>query len=771
MITFFENYIMNKSYRKVLIFGGTTEGRGVAERLLAQGVPCTVSVATQYGEEVMEPHPLLEIHTGRLEQGAMAQLMRDGLFCCVVDATHPHAQEVSAQIRAACEKTGLPCLRLQRETGRTEKTGGERADDRCVFVNDVEEAGTYLAGLPGRVLVTTGSKELGRFVKALGDASRVTARVLPAEASLQACREAGLAGSQIFAMQGPFDTEMNCALIRHADASWLLTKETGAAGGYPEKLRAAQECRIGAVVIRTPAASSAPGMSPDEVIARALKYAGESESTEEVKGTDGSESIGDPAGHDASENTEIKNIELKNTEIEKTVIKAQETGRRSLFLVGTGVGAPEAGTQEAHEAIASADILFGARTVLDNLKNSWPEAAGKAVVPVYDARAILQYLQEHPRIRTAAVMYSGDSGFYSGASSMLALVEKRRSEAGDTSKADADAAAGVFLNELDIRVICGISCVSWFAARAGIPWQDWKILSSHGRFCNVIGQVRRHARCFVLLSGAEDLRRTGALLLKAQQEGTLGLLRLIYGYELSRPEEEIRECSAAELTQVSREGLYVLFIENPMFQRFPVLPGLPDSAFLRGRAPMTSSEIRALSLCKLQPGPKPLIWDVGAGTGSVSVEAALACPGGRVWSIEYKKAALELLKENRDRFCLQNMEIVEGRAPEALKDLPVPTHVFIGGSGGEIGQILLEVFSKNPGARVVVNCITSETLAALQTALKRLPVQDVECIQVSVHREETLGSYHYLRGMNPVFIISFEGSGTWYAADHAAAEQ
>ena len=762
MITFFENYIMNKSYRKVLIFGGTTEGRGVAERLLAQGVPCTVSVATQYGEEVMEPHPLLEIHTGRLEQGAMAQLMRDGLFCCVVDATHPHAQEVSAQIRAACEKTGLPCLRLQRETGRTEKTGGERADDRCVFVNDVEEAGTYLAGLPGRVLVTTGSKELGRFVKALGDASRVTARVLPAEASLQACREAGLAGSQIFAMQGPFDTEMNCALIRHADAEWLITKETGVAGGYPEKLRAAQECGIGAVVIRTPATSAAPGMSPDEVIARALKYAGESESTEEVKSTDGSVSIGDPAGHDASENTEIKNTELK-----KTVIKAQETGRRSLFLVGTGVGAPEAGTQEAHEAVASADILFGARSVLDNLKSSWPEAAGKAVVPVYDASAILQYLQEHPRIRTAAVMYSGDSGFYSGASSMLALVEKRRSEAGDTSETGRDD----FMDKLDIRVICGISCVSWFAARAGIPWQDWKILSSHGRFCNVIGEVRRHVRCFVLLSGAEDLRRTGALLLKAQQEGTLGLLRLIYGYELSRSGEEIRECSAAELTQVSREGLYVLFIENLLFQRFPVLPGLPDSAFLRGRAPMTSSEIRALSLCKLQPGPKPVIWDVGAGTGSVSVEAALACPGGRVWSIEYKKAALELLKENRDRYCLQNMEIVEGRAPEALKDLPVPTHVFIGGSGGEIGQILLEVFSKNPGARVVVNCITSETLAALQTALKRLPVQDVECIQVSVHREETLGSYHYLRGMNPVFIISFEGSGTWYAADHAAAEQ
>ena len=136
MINIFENYIMNKSYRKVLIFGGTTEGRGVAERLLAQGVPCTVSVATQYGEEVMEPHPLLEIHTGRLEQGAMAQLMRDGLFCCVIDATHPHAQEVSAQIRAACEKTGLPCLRLQRETCVTgQRKPAEREQTTDVFLS------------------------------------------------------------------------------------------------------------------------------------------------------------------------------------------------------------------------------------------------------------------------------------------------------------------------------------------------------------------------------------------------------------------------------------------------------------------------------------------------------------------------------------------------------------------------------------------------------------------------------------------------------------
>jgi precorrin-6Y C5,15-methyltransferase (decarboxylating) len=93
---------------------------------------------------------------------------------------------------------------------------------------------------------------------------------------------------------------------------------------------------------------------------------------------------------------------------------------------------------------------------------------------------------------------------------------------------------------------------------------------------------------------------------------------------------------------------------------------------------MTSSEIRSLSLCRLGLTSKAVLWDVGAGTGSVSVEAALACPEGRVLSIEFKKDALDLLEQNRARYCLQNMEIIEGRAPEALTLLPLPTHVFIG---------------------------------------------------------------------------------------------
>ena len=675
--------IMKEHFEKVLIFGGTTEGRKTAEHLLAQGVPCTVSVATPYGRDVLAPHPLLTVRVGRMDRDAMAQMMQDGKFCCVVDATHPHAQIVSAEIAAACGQAGLPCIRLQREgTGteapEAEKIGGtqesgEASESRCAnagacyYVDNAEEAGRFLSAVPGHILVTTGSKELGRFVN-----------------------------RQIIALQGPFDTEMNCAMIRHAGAQWLLTKDSGAAGGYPEKLEAAGKCGIGTVVIRMPHNGHAGGAAGSDV-------------------TGG----------------------------------ARDAGERTLFLVGIGMGAQDAVTAQAQKAIAGAEVLFGAESVLANAEKLRGPGKEQRIVPVYEGGAVLAYLQTHPQVRRAAVLYSGDSGFYSGAASMLEKIKQEKVRSGQPDPAQRSG--------LQVRVICGVSCVSWFAARAGIPWQDWKILSSHGRFCNIVGQVRRNRKCFLLLSGAADLRTTGQLLADAAGRGVLGELKLICGYALSRPEEEIRAYTAQELTGITKEGLYVLYIEHEAAGRTPVLPGLPDGAFVRGKAPMTSSEIRALSLSRLGLTAQAVVWDIGAGTGSVSVEAALTCPEGKVYSVEFRREALELLEQNRAGFCLQNMEIVEGRAPDVLADLPAPSHVFVGGSGGEIGSILEAVFAKNASARVVVNCITSETLAALQCALKKLSVRDIQCAQISVNREEKLGNYHYLRAGNPVFMISFSG--------------
>ena len=804
---------MKTAGRSILIFGGTTEGRNAAEGLLAAGVPCTVSVATHYGEEVLTPHPLMTVHAGRLDRSGMAQLMREGSFSCVIDATHPHAQIVSGEIGAACRETGLPYLHLQRDvlTGNASDSPEDHAslgDDDFVYVSDADQAGAFLASVQGHILVTTGSKELVRFAKALGDPSRITARVLPTQESLQACAEAGLAGKQIFAMQGPFDVEMNCAQIHYAGASWLLTKETGAAGGFPEKTEAVRRCGIRAVVIRTPAENLAQTLDLEHTITEALRYAGVDADSDTYHGA------GDGVSADknvtANEDAAVKGFLSGVTAMEDVSIKggfsdmsnmpameesavmaglsdvaAMEDSavmaglsdvavmdgeavmggititedvddevytadmdcekKRKLFLVGIGVGGAGAVTKEAEEAIATAEVLFGAKTVLDNLMAACESVSSKTIIPAYDSLTIVRYMFENKEIERAAAVYSGDSGFYSGAARLYSPLNRRP----------------MYDRGIEMQLICGISCVSWFASRAGIPWQDWKILSSHGRYCNVVGQVRRNRECFLLLSGAKDLRWTGVMLARAQKQGVLGELQLIYGYELSRPAEKICTCTAHELTEVKGEGLYVLYIKHLDAENCPVVPGLPDDAFIRGKAPMTSSEIRSLSLCRLGLTSEAVLWDVGAGTGSVSIEAALTCPEGKILSIEYKQDALALLEQNRAKYCLQNMEIVQGRAPEALSDLPEPTHVFIGGSGGEIGDILKEVFSRNSEARVVVNCITSETLAALKTALKELVVRDLQCTQVIVNREEMLGHYHYLRAGNPVFIISFTGSESY----------
>ena len=758
---------MKKTEKQILIFGGTTEGRMAAERLLAEGVLCTVCVATEYGSEVMEPHPLLTVHVGRMNRAEMVDMMGGEVYACVIDATHPHAQKVTEEIRVACRKTRMPYLRVERDLYNNDfcknsSSGKSASGDlpTVLYAENAEQAASFLARTQGRILVTTGSRELGKIVQIIGDPSRISARVLPSPESLEACTRAGLKGDQIIAMQGPFDRQMNISTILHTRASWLLTKDSGRVGGYQEKLEAAQQCRIRTVVIR-PAASDI-SMPLEQVLKTALGYAG--------MGKDGKFRDSDsmtwkpdpffPAGReyeDMTGNAAQRAAEKeKHTLTGRCIAMAAENGvregRQDLWLVGVGPGSHEARTKEAQLALAQAEVIFGAESVLGVLNKDQmlkKRAMEPVYVPIYDSARILQYLQDHPDICRAAVAYSGDSGFYSGASSMLSLLRTKQKFP-----------TGV-LEHLSVRIICGTSSVSWFAARAGIPWQNWKILSSHGRTCNIVGQVRSHPECFLLLSGAKDLRRTGRLLADARTEGVLGELRLIYGYELSRPAEEIRSCTPEKLCGFDenrlKEGLYVLYIEHKDAKKTPVLPGMADSCFLRGKAPMTSAEIRALSLCKLGLTGQAVVWDIGAGTGSVSVEAARTCPEGTVWSVEYKKDALELLYKNRAGFCLSNMEIIEGRAPEILKELPAPTHVFIGGSGGEIGAVIEQALAKNPRARFVADCITAETLMALQEAIRRLPVCNVQAVQVSVQRMEELGRYHYLKAQNPVFIISFSG--------------
>ena len=349
-----------------------------------------------------------------------------------------------------------------------------------------------------------------------------------------------------------------------------------------------------------------------------------------------------------------------------------------VYLIGIGMGAPETMTLWALEAIKECTTLVGAPRLLERFQES------HTCVPLIAGADIAEYIDKQ-REGTIGVLLSGDTGFYSGAHKLWTL-----------------------LGDHEVITVPGISSLSYFCARLHTNWQDVKLVSAHGRSHNVVGEIQRNARTFALTGGAtrvedicQELTRRG-----------LGGVRLSVGERLSYEDERIVTGTAAELAQGSFADLSVLLAENPD----PVVrpfnsPGLPDEAFLRGEVPMTKEEVRTLALPKLRVEEDHVVWDVGAGTGSVSVECALACPAGQVFAVEKKQEALALLEENKARFHASNLHVVAGTAPEALQDLPAPDRVFLGGTSGELEEILNVIFRKNPAARVVCTAVTLETVA------------------------------------------------------------
>ena len=186
-----------------------------------------------------------------------------------------------------------------------------------------------------------------------------------------------------------------------------------------------------------------------------------------------------------------------------------------------------------------------------------------------------------------------------------------------------------------------------------------------------------------------------------------------------------------------------------------------DEWFIRGKVPMTKSEVRAISIAKLELSEDSVCCDIGAGTGSVAVEMALAARRGHVYAVERKAEAVELIAQNGKKFGVSNMTIVKGTAPEALKEFPAFTHAFIGGTGGELRGILEVLYQKNPQVRVVINVIALESLAVVMNCLEELEIS-ADIVTVQVSKADRVGGYHLMRGMNPVTVISFGGEARFH---------
>ena len=240
---------------KLCVFAGTTEGRELVELLADQPAAVTACVATEYGEALLEDREGLTVAAGRLAEAEMEALFRRERFDLAVDATHPYAAEVTENIARACEAAGTAYLRLLRD-------GGD-VPEGAVCVPDAAAAVDCLTGTEGNILLTTGSKDLAKYAALPDFARRAYVRVLPMEASLQACREAGLGPDRILAMQGPFSRELNAAILRQYDIKTLVTKDTGTYGGFRAKADAAKDAGCALLVVERPIQEE--GLALDEI--------------------------------------------------------------------------------------------------------------------------------------------------------------------------------------------------------------------------------------------------------------------------------------------------------------------------------------------------------------------------------------------------------------------------------------------------------------------------------------------------------------------------
>lgn len=186
------------------------------------------------------------------------------------------------------------------------------------------------------------------------------------------------------------------------------------------------------------------------------------------------------------------------------------------------------------------------------------------------------------------------------------------------------------------------------------------------------------------------------------------------------------------------------------------LPGIADEEFIRDKVPMTKEEIRILTMCKAKIRPDNIIWDIGAGTGSLSIEAALLAPQGEVYAIEKKDLAVDLLHQNIAKFKLEGkVKVIATEAPKGLDELPNCDVVFIGGSGKHMFEILDIIDSKlNEGGRIIVNAVTIQTISEITTYMKQKESYIYEAIQVQVNRLRQIGSYDMFNAQNPVYIVT-----------------
>ncbi len=392
---------------------------------------------------------------------------------------------------------------------------------------------------------------------------------------------------------------------------------------------------------------------------------------------------------------------------------------KRLAIVSIGMGG-ETLTPAANGAIEQAEALLGAPRMLAQFAH-----LKKPGFPAYAPDPVGRILTSEPYERFA-LLVSGDAGFFSAADKLCKA-----------------------LPDYEVDVVPGVSSLNYLFAKLCRPWQEAAILSCHGRSANLVDTVRRNSATFALTGG-----NIGELARQLTGVG-FGGLSVTVGENLGTECERILELPVSALPAAHIGTPAVLLIDNPNFESRSQF-GISDGEFIRGNVPMTKAEVRAVTMSKLALAPGAICYDVGAGTGSVTVEMALAAYHGHVYAIDKKEDAIRFIEQNCAAFHIGNVTPVLGNAPGALTGLPSADAVFIGGSGGDMPEIFDCIIAKNPSVRIVVNAIALESV---HTALSAFAAHGIgpEVVQLGVSKTKPVDGLHPLIANNPVFIISGGG--------------
>jgi precorrin-6Y C5,15-methyltransferase (decarboxylating) len=303
-----------------------------------------------------------------------------------------------------------------------------------------------------------------------------------------------------------------------------------------------------------------------------------------------------------------------------------------------------------------------------------------------------------------------------------------------------------------------ITAVQAACARLKISWQDAQVVSLHGRGLAPLAAALEYTEKLIIYTDPENTPGAIAAFLEARGRDDARVWVL---EDLGQPTERVTRLTPEEARTREFSPLNLVVVmgedggEREPEPRRPVLHlGLPEEALAHEAGLITKSEVRAVVLAKLELAPGQILWDVGAGCGSVSLEAGLLTPGGRILAVERDPSRVEQIRANREKFGVRHLEVVPGEAPECLEALPLPQRVFVGGGGARLADILQVVLARlEPAGKLV---LTATLLDTLDTARRLLYAAGwpLEVIQLQVSRSRPLADGAYLQALNPVWIIS-----------------